>query len=193
LKATHIASAIGKGFAFLLIGWGIINFFTGALLAGIWLVVIGFFLEEAAMSGYQQLLIRKVLMGEKVSSFVSTNIQLIPADIDLELAVNQYFLPLRHFIFPVQAQGRIAGVVRLTEVKDIDRPTWPYTSISNVMIPLSEAYVVSPELDALHALNLMAQNQLGFLLVMDHDKFVGLVTHADLSRFYEIKNSLVRA
>ena len=47
-KATGIASSLGKGFSLLLIAFGLYNLITGSIISGIWLIFIGFFLQETA-------------------------------------------------------------------------------------------------------------------------------------------------
>jgi Zn-dependent protease len=58
-KATRNASWIGTVFAFTLIILGIMAFFGGGFIGGIWLVLIGLFLRGAAQASYQQLLVRQ--------------------------------------------------------------------------------------------------------------------------------------
>ena len=54
-KATFYATAIGKGIAFLLMGLGAIQIFTGDWFSGLWLILIGYFLEEAAKTSYLEI------------------------------------------------------------------------------------------------------------------------------------------
>ena len=58
------------------------QFFAGDLVRGIWLGLIGMFLNHAARATYQQVLLKKALQGEPVSCFMnreslSTNPQIV--------------------------------------------------------------------------------------------------------------------
>lgn len=70
-RAARWASAIGQGFAWLLIGWGVLLFFEHDWVGGIWSALIGFFLNSAAKGSYQQVLIRQALEGEPVRRFMN--------------------------------------------------------------------------------------------------------------------------
>ena len=72
-RATYWASLAGQAFAWLLIAWGMMQFFTVNWLGGIWSGLIGLFLNRAAQSGYQQVLIRQALQGEPVRRFMNPN------------------------------------------------------------------------------------------------------------------------
>lgn len=59
LWATRIASNVGIGFGWLLIGLGILAVILGGnLIAGVWYVLIGILLKTAAKMSYEQLLIK---------------------------------------------------------------------------------------------------------------------------------------
>jgi Zn-dependent protease len=56
-KATKIASTGGKWLAYLLIAFGALEMFAGAILGGLWLILIGWFLYNAAETSYEELLV----------------------------------------------------------------------------------------------------------------------------------------
>ena len=70
-QATYWASLLGQGFAWLLILVGVWQFFLGNFVGGIWLGLIGLFLNSAAQGGYQHVLIRQALEGEPVRRFMN--------------------------------------------------------------------------------------------------------------------------
>src|SRR3989304_4072394 len=70
-KATKVASNIGKGFALFLIVMGFFQIFMGSFVGGLWFVFIGVFVQQAAESGYQQVVIKKALSGLKVKDLMS--------------------------------------------------------------------------------------------------------------------------
>ena len=71
--ATRVSSAVGFGFGVLLILLGVSQFLTGNVIGGIWLFLIGMYLQSAARASYQQILIRKALEGELVRRFMKTD------------------------------------------------------------------------------------------------------------------------
>src|SRR3989442_11180769 len=68
LRSTRIAARIGMGFAYLLIGYGLVTFFVSAsLIGGIWSVFLGWFLLSAARAEEYGGLIRQALSGISVA------------------------------------------------------------------------------------------------------------------------------
>src|ERR1700724_2728933 len=72
LLATRIAARIGLGFAFLLIGYGLITFFaTGSFIGAVWSVFLGWFLLSAARAEAVGGLIRAALSGITVAEVMT--------------------------------------------------------------------------------------------------------------------------
>ncbi|HEY9074704.1 MAG TPA: site-2 protease family protein, partial [Desulfobaccales bacterium] len=79
--ATRISAGIGSGFGILLIFLGILQFFRGDFIGGIWWFLIGLFLRSAAQMSYQQVMIRKALEGEQVRRFMTPNPITVPSSL----------------------------------------------------------------------------------------------------------------
>ncbi|MFH0777033.1 MAG: site-2 protease family protein, partial [Candidatus Eisenbacteria bacterium] len=90
-RATRIASHFGKGFAIVLILVGLYRIFVEKDLGGIWFVLIGMFLQQAAEGSYQQVLVRKALSGLRVSEIMSTEVVSVETSLTLDQLVEAYF------------------------------------------------------------------------------------------------------
>jgi len=116
-SATETAANVGRGFGYLLIGLGALEFASG-FAQGIWLAVIGFFLVGAAGAQSMSAQVRTVFSGVDAKSLMSSPVVTIPAEISLERAVRDYFVPYRYTAFPaVDAQGRQVGLLTLTQLQ----------------------------------------------------------------------------
>ncbi len=62
-RATRISSITGQVIAFGFIGIGIYFIFKGTLFNGIWLIFIGWFLQNAAVNTYNQLTLQQTLQN----------------------------------------------------------------------------------------------------------------------------------
>ncbi len=94
-KATRFAARLGRGFSFVMIGAGIYLFFQGAVLSGIWLGFIGFFLGQAARQAEVQTAITSRIEGLRVSDVMDDEPVAIPGELTLDRALDEYFLRYR--------------------------------------------------------------------------------------------------
>lgn len=67
LRATQIAGGVGRFIAFGFVGFGILSVIFGRIGNGVWLIVIGWFLQNAARSETYIARVRRVLEGRMVS------------------------------------------------------------------------------------------------------------------------------
>ena len=121
-RATRIAASLGRVFSFLLIGLGIFAAVAvpGAVIAGLWLAVIGFFIGQAARSavaqstltaGLERLEVKDVMDGEPVTA---------TADGSLERAYEERFLRYGWQWFPVvDGDGRFVGLLSREDVEGV--------------------------------------------------------------------------
>jgi Zn-dependent protease len=70
-KSTRLASRIGKGFAFFLIILGFMQIFVGNFTGGLWFILIGVFLQQAAEGSYRQLIMKMALEGRSKGTLPS--------------------------------------------------------------------------------------------------------------------------
>jgi Zn-dependent protease len=90
-RATKAASITGQVIAFGFIAWGLVAMLTGGFFSGIWIVFIGWFLQNAASAAQQSVRPGKLgkLRGVIVAEVMSRNVSTIPAQMDLERLVRE--------------------------------------------------------------------------------------------------------
>lgn len=190
-RATAIVTTLGQLTALGFIGLGVVGIFTGQVLNGLWLVLIGWFLEQAAGASYRQAVLRRALAGMRVGDIMTRNVRVLPADLPLAAAVHDYFLPYKHGGYPVVYGDRLVGILTLHDLRRVPRERWPSTPVREAMTPIAEAKVVRPGLPAYEALARMLQEGVGRLLVVDEDgELVGLVTRSDLMHLIRVRTEL---
>ncbi len=187
-RATRWASWAGQGFAWLLIGTGVVMllgarvpFFGTGAINGLWLAFIGWFLNNAALSSYQQILLREALGGIRVGRLMRTRITVISPEMAVHELVEEYLLRGSERALPVVEGNRLVGLVGLSDVQQRDRSEWPELSVREVMIPRRRLVTVTPEEEALEALMTLSRTGVNQLPVVDADgRLVGIVQRADI-------------
>ncbi|MFH1362001.1 MAG: site-2 protease family protein, partial [bacterium] len=189
-RATAIASNIGKGFAFILIAFGIFNLLNGSLISGIWFIFIGLFVQEAANGSYRQVIMKKILTGIKVENFMTKSVIIVPANLTLDKLVEEYFFKFRHASFPVMEDDLILGLVTFHDIKEIDKDEWTKKTARDIMLPLSEQLVSGKEVEAMDAMTKLVHNGVGRLLIIEKSKLVGVLSQKDIMQLFKYKAEL---
>ncbi len=189
-RATYWAALSGQAFAWLLIGLGLLNFFAGYVVHGVWLGLIGLFLNNAARGSYQQVLVRQVLRGEPVSRFMTREPIVVPPVLDLRGWVEDYVYRYHRKMFPVASDGHVEGVISTQALSRFPREEWDKHTVAEAMRQDVNALSVTPNADALEALERMQRTGSSRLLVTEGDRLVGIVSLKDLLRFLDLKLEL---
>jgi Zn-dependent protease/CBS domain-containing protein len=186
VQATRFCSLLGQGFGWLLIAGGVaIAVWTGSLLAGAWTVVLGWFLRRAASLSWKQLLLRRVLEGERVEHFMRRDPISVPPSLSVAELVSEYVSRFHHTMFPVLQGERLIGCVTTHRLREIPKEEWCRRSVASLLEAPSPENSISPETAAIHALQRMSNR--GRLMVVDGDRLVGIVSMRDLLRLLATK------
>src|SRR3990170_4439274 len=185
--ATKAASQIGKGFALFLILMGFLQVLTGNFIGGMWMVLIGVFLQQAAASGYQQLVIKRVLEGVRVRDVMSRKVVSVNEDMTVSEAVDAYFFRYHFVSFHVESMGRVVGILSLNQVRSVDKERWADTPVKDVMVGLEPGELLGPNDNALETLAKITTSKTGRLPVVDMGELVGIVSRGDIIKLIEFK------
>lgn len=189
--ATRVSSFIGSGFGVLLIVLGVLNFFGGNFIGGMWWFLIGMFLYSAAKMSYQQLLTRRALEGESVRRFMKTDPVTVTPDMTLDKLVEDYVYVFHHKMYPVVSDSdRVEGCVTTRQIKEVPREEWNQKRVRDVQVKCSEENTISPDADAIKALSMMNKNGESRLIVKEGDRLAGVVALKDMLKFLSLRVEL---
>lgn len=189
-KATRIASWGGKFFSYLIIALGVVQLFGGLVLNGLWLILIGWFLNNAAEYSYQQLVVRTSLEGVRVRDLMTPAPETVPPDLTLRELVDDYFLQQRYQSYPVTQNNRPLGIITLNQVKEIPREEWERRTVADTMIPVDKGVVARPEEDMIQVLEKMEASGARRVLVARNGELEGIVTANDVTSWLRRKRDL---
>ena len=189
--ATRVAAGIGSGFGLFLIFMGILQFFGGNFIGGMWWFFIGMFLRNAAQTSYTQLLVRKVLEGEPVERFMKKDPVTVPPSTTVEELVEDFIYRYQFKLFPVVEEGgQLRGCVTMKQVKDIPRQEWQTKTVGEIAVACSPQNSIDAKADALEALALMNRTGSSRLMVTEGNRLVGVISLKDMMKFFELKVEL---
>ncbi len=187
-RAALSAARAGRYVAFFLIAFGLFEFLAGALVAGVWLAFIGWFILSAAHVDQTQVLTRGALAGVRVAETMTPNPHTAPAWISVQEFIERYLLGDRHSAYPVKDHdGSIVGLVSLTQLRRVAPGARVATTVGEIAVPLRDVTVATPDEPVTTLLERLASNHAHRALVVETGRVVGIVTAADLSRLIDVR------
>ncbi len=189
-RATMVAGRVGKGFALFLIFFGILQTFTGNIIGGLWMVFIGIFLQQAAESGYREVLIRNSLSGIRVGDVMTREVVTVHPDDSLQVIVDDYLFRHHCVGFPVVAASRLVGMLNLGDIRAVPKEKWRETRVRDVMEPVTQHSIASPEETAIEVLSKMAVLGVGRFPVVRGGELVGIISRRDIMKLMAFKREL---
>jgi Zn-dependent protease len=192
-KATRFASLAGQVFAWILMAIGVFDFLNGAWGSGLWMLLIGWFLNNAARTSYQQLLIRQALENVSISRIMRSTFMSLPPELTVEEFMRDYALASDQQVFPVEGTGELLGTVSLEQVRRLPRDEWATATVEQIMVPEAQLPTLPPNAPAERALLELARSDADQLVIVDGRKLLGLVRREDLLRWLDIHEWMMAA
>ena len=186
-QATRISSISGQVMGWAMIAFGVLMFFFGNLLGGVWLVFIGWFLNNAAHTSYQQILVRRAFEGLSARDVMTSEVAGVSPDTTVEELVDNHFMRTHADVYPVVRDESLLGVVRLDELRQVPRADWPRVPVDRIASPIDESYVVNVNEPAWNVVSRMGEQGQGTLFVTDDGHLVGSVRQEYLARLLKLR------
>ena len=187
--ATRAAAQTGAAVALFLMMIGIFQIIAGNFVGGLWLLLIGLFLRQAAEASSREQQVRQALSALTVRDVMTRAVIHVPADLSVARLVEEVFWPHHVSSFPVIESGRVVGLVTVEQIKRIPRVRWADTRVRDLMRPLDETSQAAPA-DALwDAFKKLAGNGVGRLAVLDGGQLVGYLSIKDVTHVLAVSPS----
>jgi Zn-dependent protease/CBS domain-containing protein len=196
-RATLWATTSGRIVAFALIGTGIamvigyeVPVFGASIVGGIWLIVIGIFLNGAAIASYRQELVSDAFSDVRVAQVMARELPDVAPSATVDQLVHDRIMGSDSRCFLVRDDGAVdglAGLVCIDDVRTVPRDRWTSTRVRDVMTPREQLVTVGPDTPAADALQQLARNDVDQLPVLQGDQVAGLVRRSDLMRWLQLQ------
>ncbi len=191
-RSTAIAAGVGRFCGFLLIFVGLWQILGGNFLNGLWIAFIGWFLESAAASLLQQEGLKSLIGEHRVADAMRRDFPQVPADLTVQDLVDKHVFASGARYFIVNGNGAPAGLVTLADIKQIPRPSWSHTAVSQLMVPLQRMATIKPDALLWSALEKMGRDGVNQLPVVDGNGIVGVLSRDDVMHYLGVLQAIGR-
>lgn len=199
VRATRWAAGLGRAFGLLLIAMGVgmafglwVPVFGTGVLPGMWLALIGWFLHNAALLSYRQLLAQRALEGVPVSQLMRADVDSVTPDTSVTALIDEHLLASDQRSFPVLDGGRLVGLVGLPDVQRVPVAERALRRVGEIMKPASELLVAEPAQDAADVAGAIAGRGTATPLpvpVVSDGRLHGLLRLEDIDKWLALRGS----
>jgi len=190
-RGVHNAVRIGRVFAFLMIGVGAIELFTGSVVNGIWIAFIGWFLLSAGSSEEAGSTIKSLLRSVPVSSAMTSPVVTIPDWITVQQLLESVAPQHNFTTYPVhEASGKLTGVVRLSELVRVPGPERETKRLAECARPIAEVPTTQPSEDLSALIERLGAAFERRVLVFDQGALVGILAPVDVARVLAVRQTM---
>jgi Zn-dependent protease/predicted transcriptional regulator len=190
VAATKTATRVSEGLSLLMMFGGFAVIILGDFIDGIWFIVLGWFIKSGAETSLRQTLVGESLAGVTVADIMTRDVLTVPPTITVQQLVSDYFLVHHHEGYPVVKDGEVLGLVTLQSVRAVPKEKRDLETVQQAMAPSERTLAVKPTASALDAMQKMASNKAGQVLVVDQRRLLGVVTREDVIRTIQTRQEL---
>ncbi|MFL6413670.1 MAG: site-2 protease family protein [Nitrososphaeraceae archaeon] len=197
-QSTKIAVRIGTAISYAFIAIGFIIMLSGSFIGGMWLLLIGWFLNSGAQSYLEQHQLSTALSGVYLKDIMNITYVPVKPDIMVNELLNNYLNVYRKSEFPVVAAGEdptgneLLGAVTAKQALKVPEHSRDRIKIEEIMIPKDELIVMRSSRSADDALRRMFRENKSRVFICEEDKeeqevkkhrrqkLVGLISKTDI-------------
>jgi Zn-dependent protease len=172
--ATKTAVKVGIGISYGLMAFGFLTIFTGSFTGGIWLILIGWFLQSGAQSYLQQHEITTALSGVRLYQIMNTQFIAVTPDMSIKEVLEVYFNIHRKSELPVvekedgTGNNYLLGSITAKDAMNVSEKNRENIKVDEIMIEKNNLVIMSSDRTADEALNTIMEGNKSRIYVCEN-------------------------
>lgn len=193
-QATSIASKIGIGISFGIMGLGFVAIFRESFLGGFWLIIIGWFLNSGAQAYLEQNELSTRLKGIKLKEIMNQNFIAVKPDLKLSDLITNYFNVYWKSAFPViNDENQLVGMITTDAVFKKNKMEIENRKVEDLMIPASDVIAMSEDKEVNDALKQLFRKGMSRIFIVNNkSQLIGLVSKTDILNIAQERGEFLR-
>jgi len=182
-NSTYIATLGGRIVAITIVLIGVLRGITTDFFGGVWLILIGLFLYQAAGQSYLELLIHMALEKVRIKEIMNPNIVSVSPFLTINDLIEEYFLKYDYITLPVIMDNEVVGTISLDDIRNNSEDLESMIRVHEIMKPNTNNLYLQQEDKVLNALKQMISSRVSFVSVRDHNQLIGVLTLDDIAKY----------
>jgi Zn-dependent protease len=182
-EATKSAANIGKGISYAFMAAGFVILFSGDLIGGIWIMLLGWILKSGAESYLAQIQLTSILSRIHLNDIMNPNVISVRPELNGEEMLREYFDKYMKSAFPVVDEtNRLLGLVTLAGLLAVPKNNLGRVKAGEIMIDKDELIVMGANMTAENALMQMISRRSGKVFICSElsGELLGMVSKTDI-------------
>ncbi len=189
-RGLEVAVGAGQLVGYVFMVLGVLLVLGGNAFNGIWIAVIGWFLQGAGAAQLRQVRSEERLTGVSVRDVMRPDTTAIAPNASVEDLIEAYLVPGNRRAVPVVAGDRLVGMVTLGDIQAIAPQARASTRVVDVMGGRSGVTTVGPDTPLAAALEAMLAGDFEQLPVLEDGRLMGVLSRADIIRQIQLREAL---
>ena len=184
-QATRISVKAGIVMSYGFMGMGFLIMFSGSFVSGIWLLLIGWFLNSGAQSYLSEHELLRVLSTIRLSAIMNTRSITVEKHLTIDSLIENYFNVYSKDSFPVVSSDpnarKLLGMVTFRDASNVSYMERFRTKTEEIMIPKADLIIMNENRTANEALLQISRKHMGKVFVCNDDgKLIGIISKTDI-------------
>lgn len=190
VRATSWAAIVGQVFAWGFIALGGVQIAVGGNIGGIWLILIGWMMIQAARATARQTEAEEQLSGVSAARLMTTPESWVSPYMTLDWVARDRLLDWDSRCLPVSpedGEAEYGGLVCARDLQRAERERYGMDRVRDVMTPAAQLPTVTPETEAADVLRLLREREVDRAVVIDQGgHMLGFIDADAFSRFLSV-------
>ena len=181
-KSTKITARIGIAISYGFMGFGFLVMISGSFISGIWLLLVGWFLNSGARSYLAQHQLTSILSGVSLTGIMNTQIIAVRKDMLITHLIHDYLSVSAKDSLPViDDYGHLVGMVASKDAWRVPEYRRSLVHVMDIMIQKSYLIIMHTDGTADDGLKYMSRKRMDTVFICDQEgKLTGLVSKTDI-------------
>lgn len=191
-KATRIAAGTGEMFGWAVIASGAVFLFLGQWVAGIWAIMIGWFLLGAARGEANSMRVDTVINTLTARDLMHRTFVEVTPGTSIQAVVDEHMIGGGERSVVVANDDYVVGILTVSDLGRVPRSEWATTPAQRIMTPRADVVTIAADAPAADVMPLLAQRRLNQLPVIDEGRMIGIITRREFLDRLQIAEELAQ-
>ncbi len=181
-QSTKIAVKTGTIISFFFIGIGFVNIVRGSFIEGLWILLIGLFLNNQSQSYLHNQELSNLLSKSKLGNIMNAKVISVKFNLTLEEMLNNYFRIYFKSSFPVlNDKDELIGLVTINSIIGVPKEKRIEFTAKDIMIPRNKLIIMKEKDNVFDALKQMMDKKMNIIFILNQgNKIVGIISKSDI-------------